>query len=105
MCATTAHSNCCCRQKLQTSTRPRRPPIAFVGSLGYVLAGWNHAVLPGWTLGYVYLPATIGIASMAFIMAPLGVMIAHRLPAKQLKQVFGGVLLVVASRMLWSSFG
>ena len=80
-------------------------PIAFVGSLGYVLAGWNHAVLPGWTLGYVYLPATIGIASMAFIMAPLGVMIAHRLPAKQLKQVFGGVLLVVASRMLWSSFG
>jgi uncharacterized membrane protein YfcA len=52
----------------------------------------------------VYLPATIGIASMAFIMAPLGVMIAHRLPAKQLKQVFGGVLLVVASRMLWSSF-
>ncbi len=78
-------------------------PIAFVGSLGYVVAGWGQPLLPEWTLGYVYLPATIGIAVMTFTMAPLGVKIAHRLPAKQLKRVFGGVLLVVAGRMLWTS--
>ncbi len=79
-------------------------PIASVGSISYVLAGWGAEGLPWGSLGYVYLPATAGIAAMTFLSAPMGVALAHRLPAKVLKRVFGGVLLVVAGRMLWSSW-
>lgn len=79
-------------------------PIATVGTLGYVLAGWGQQHLPWGTVGYVYLPATLSIAAMTFFTAPLGVAIAHRLPAPVLKRVFGGLLLVVAGRMLWASF-
>jgi uncharacterized membrane protein YfcA len=78
-------------------------PIATVGTLGYVLAGWDQSNLPWGTFGYVYLPATLSIAALTFVSAPIGVAIAHRLPAKVLKRVFGGVLLVVAGRMLWTS--
>lgn len=79
-------------------------PIATVGTLGYVLAGWKESGAPDFTLGYVYLPATFCIALMSFFSAPLGVSIAHRLPAATLKRVFGGILLIVAGRMLWTSF-
>lgn len=79
-------------------------PISAVGTLGYVIAGLDATETPAWSLGYVYLPATLGIAVMAFLMAPVGVAIGHRLPAKTLKRVFGGFLFVVALRMLWSSF-
>lgn len=79
-------------------------PIAAVGTLGYVLAGLDVSYGGYKTLGYVYLPAALAIACCSFIAAPVGVAIAHKLPAKTLKRVFGGLLLVVAARMLWQSF-
>lgn len=35
--------------------------IALWGSLGYVIAGWNAPDMPSGTLGYIYLPALVGI--------------------------------------------
>lgn len=79
-------------------------PIASVGTLGYILAGLDIEFGGVSTLGYVYLPAAVAIALCSFIAAPLGVTLAHRLPAKTLKRIFGGLLLLVAARMLWHSF-
>lgn len=79
-------------------------PIASVGALGYVIAGRDAVFTPDWSLGYVHLPAAVGIGVMAYLMAPVGVAISHKLPAKTLKRVFGGLLFIVALRMLWSSF-
>ncbi|GAA3955568.1 sulfite exporter TauE/SafE family protein [Allohahella marinimesophila] len=78
-------------------------PIATVGTLGYVIAGLDATARPEWSLGYVYLPAALSVAVMTYLMAPLGVAIAHKLPAKTLKRVFGGLLFFVASSMLWST--
>lgn len=75
-------------------------PIALFGAAGFVLAGWHHPHLPAWSLGYVYLPALIGVTSVSMLVVPLGVRLSHRLPVAQLKRIFGLLLLVVALEML-----
>lgn len=79
-------------------------PIAISGTAGYVYNGWGAANLPDWSIGYVYLPALLGIVSMSVITAPLGAKLAHSLPVTRLKKVFAILLFVVGSRMLWSLF-
>jgi uncharacterized membrane protein YfcA len=78
-------------------------PLALVGTIGYVISGWNEP-LAEWSLGYVYLPAAAFIAFFTVIMAPFGVALSHKIPAPTLKRCFGGVLLLVALRMLYGSF-
>lgn len=80
-------------------------PIAVAGAIGYVVAGWNDAGLPPYTLGYIYLPAFVGIVVMSITMAPVGARLAHRLPVKKLKRAFGGFLALLASKMLYSLIG
>ena len=56
--------------------------------------------LPEFSLGYVYLPALVGVVAISFLMAPVGARLAHRLPVKQLKRAFGGFLALLATKML-----
>ncbi|MBE0623550.1 MAG: sulfite exporter TauE/SafE family protein [Burkholderiales bacterium] len=77
-------------------------PIALAGSVGFVLAGWGHGELPPYSVGYVYLPAVLGIAFASVLTAPLGAAAAHRLPTKRLKQVFALLLYGLAGKMLFS---
>ncbi|WP_426415292.1 sulfite exporter TauE/SafE family protein [Aestuariirhabdus sp. LZHN29] len=74
-------------------------PLATVGAFGYVVSGWGSQKLE-WSLGYVYLPAMLTIATFTVLMAPIGVALAHRMPAPVLKRCFGAVLLIVSARML-----
>ncbi|MEQ8691454.1 MAG: sulfite exporter TauE/SafE family protein [Pseudomonadales bacterium] len=77
--------------------------IALSGALGYIL-GVNQASAGDWMLGYVDLRSWLWITLAAIAAAPLGVRLAHRLPAALLKRVFGGFLLLVALRMLYSAY-
>jgi len=79
-------------------------PLAISGALGYIYAGRNMDHLPPFSLGYVYLPALAGIVIGTFITVPVGARAAHRLPVAKLKQIFGIVLLVLATKMLLSLF-
>ncbi len=79
-------------------------PIALSGSLGYVLNGWGAAGLPDWSIGYVYLPALVGIVATSFPTAPYGAKLAHTLPIPTLKKVFAVLLLVMGTKMLLSVF-
>lgn len=76
-------------------------PIAISGTLGFMLNGWNAPQLPPHSLGYVYLPAVIGIALMSALTAPLGAKISQRLPAITLKRAFAALLYLVGFKMLW----
>lgn len=78
-------------------------PLATVGAMGYMIAGWNNTSMPSWSLGYVYLPAVLLIAIFTMLFAPLGVMISHKIPAQLLKRCFGGLLFVIATKMLFES--
>lgn len=80
-------------------------PIALSGALGYIINGWNEINLPGYTLGYVYWPAVIAMASMSFFTAPLGAKLAHRLPIPLLKKLFALLLVGLSLQMLYTVFG
>jgi uncharacterized membrane protein YfcA len=54
---------------------------------------------PDYSLGYVYLPALVGIAVVSVLVAPAGAKLAHALPVDKLKKVFALLLLVVAIHM------
>jgi len=78
-------------------------PIAFAGTIGYVVAGWSVAQLPSGTLGFVYLPALATIAVASVLTAPIGARVAHRLDVVQLKRIFAVMLFAVAGFMLYRS--
>lgn len=70
--------------------------IAIPSAIGFALIGLKETGLPWGSLGYVNVPATLAIASMSVLTAPLGVAVAHALPAKPLKKIFGVYLIVIA---------
>jgi uncharacterized membrane protein YfcA len=77
-------------------------PVALMGTLGYVVSGWPVVGLPGWTLGFVYLPALAAIVLASIWTAPYGARAAHRMPVATLRRVFALVLYALATKMLIS---
>lgn len=75
--------------------------VALFGSIGYIVAGLNKNDLPPWSLGYVYLPALLGIILTSTLLAPLGVKVAGKLPVSTLKKIFAAFLILVSIKMLW----
>lgn len=80
-------------------------PIAVAGTVGYIVHGLGVAGRPEWSLGFVSLPALVGIVLASVVTAPLGVRLAHALPVDRLRKVFALLLLVVGVRMLWGVVG
>ncbi len=79
-------------------------PIALSGTTGFVISGWSVQGIPGPHVGYVYIPAFLGIISMSVLTAPLGAKLAHSLPVDKLKKIFAILLFGVGTKMLWSAF-
>jgi uncharacterized membrane protein YfcA len=74
-------------------------PIAIAGTFAFVVFGLGNE-LPDGAIGYVHLPAFLGIALTSALAAPLGVATVHRLPPKLVKRLFGAFLMLVGLRML-----
>lgn len=74
-------------------------PIAIAGTVGYVLAGLDVADLPRWSLGFVYVPAFIGISATSMLAAPWGARLAHRLKGSTLRRIFAVFLLVMGVKV------
>lgn len=79
-------------------------PIALAGALGYVVNGWGMPGLPEYTLGFVYWPAVLLIASVSFFTTSVGANLAHSLPVATLKKVFAVLLVLLSAKMLHSVF-
>ncbi|MDE2406912.1 MAG: TSUP family transporter, partial [Xanthomonadaceae bacterium] len=54
-------------------------------------------------VGYVYLPAALGVAVMSVLAAPYGTRLAHALSGRTLKRVFAAFLLLVGSAFAYSA--
>jgi len=80
-------------------------PIAFSGALGYLINGWQISGLPHYTLGYIYWPAVVTMATASFFTAPLGARLAHNLPVAVLKKLFAALLFGLSLHMLFTVFG
>lgn len=74
-------------------------PIALAGAAGYLVNGWS-ATLPEYSLGFIYLPALVGVSAASIVTAPFGAKLAHSLPIDLLKKIFALLLFVMGTRML-----
>lgn len=75
-------------------------PIAIAGAVGYILTGLGKDHLPALTIGYVYLPALVGLVIGTFVTVPAGARAAHSMPVKRLKRIFAVILFIMAGKML-----
>lgn len=75
-------------------------PIALAGALANIGTGWQNPNLPEYSLGFIYLPAFLGIVLTSVPFARVGANLAHRLDAALLKKIFAMVLIVVGIRFL-----
>ena len=75
--------------------------IGLSAAAGYALHAPSGA-LPAHGIGYVYLPAAIGVALASVLAAPWGTRLAHRLSGNALRKVFALFLLLVALSVPWS---
>ncbi|NZA27285.1 sulfite exporter TauE/SafE family protein [Luteimonas sp. SJ-92] len=75
--------------------------IGIAAAAGYALQAPPGA-LPEHAVGYVYLPAAIGVAFASVLAAPLGTRLAHAISGATLKRVFAAFMVLVgASLLLW----
>lgn len=75
-------------------------PIAIFGSVGFIFNGYSISTLPAYSLGFIYLPALLGIALASVFTAPIGAALAHRLPVSILKKLFAILLYALGIKML-----
>ena len=74
--------------------------VAMFGSIGYIISGLDNELLPIWSIGYVYLPALVGLVLTSSLFAPIGVKFAVKLPVQTLKKLFAIFLILVAMKMM-----
>ncbi|KGM54707.1 hypothetical protein N799_08800 [Lysobacter arseniciresistens ZS79] len=73
--------------------------IGLASATGYALHAPAGA-LPEFAVGYVYLPAAVGVAVASVLAAPWGTWLAHRLHGDVLKRVFALFLVAVGVSLL-----
>ncbi|MCL1489048.1 MAG: sulfite exporter TauE/SafE family protein, partial [Marinobacter sp.] len=77
-------------------------PIALAGALGNFWTGWGNPELPTHSLGFIYLPALIGVILTSVLFARVGANLAHRLNAPLLRRIFAIMLVLIGLRFLLS---
>ncbi len=76
-------------------------PIAAISAITFMIIGWQQPELPSWSLGFVYLPAMVGIAITSMFFARFGASLAHKLSPRLLKRLFALLLLGVGLQFLF----
>ena len=88
------------RQAIATSAAIGMP-VALAATVGYIVAGFGDPRLPPWSIGYVALPAFLGVVVASMLAAPFGARLAHRLPEIVLRRILRGFVTILGLRMLW----
>ena len=76
-------------------------PVGLFGALSFILFGQSDGQLQPWSLGYIYLPALLGILLTSIVSARLSARMAHKLPLSLLKKIFASVLALVGLKMIF----
>ncbi|WP_131978082.1 sulfite exporter TauE/SafE family protein [Cricetibacter osteomyelitidis] len=75
--------------------------LGLSGAMSFVVSGWDNPLLPNYSLGYVYLPALLGITISSYFTSRLGANVANKLPVSILKRVFAVFLIFVGLSMVF----
>lgn len=73
--------------------------LGLSGMFSFIVGGWNVTNMPEFSLGYVYLPAVVGITLTSFFTSKLGATTTNKLPVPVLKRYFAALLVVIAIDM------
>ncbi|MDB3966693.1 sulfite exporter TauE/SafE family protein [Porticoccaceae bacterium] len=76
-------------------------PIALSATLFYGSASSQSGNLPEASLGYIFIPAWLGIVVASVPSARLGALLAHRLDGRRLRQLFSCLLVAIGVRFIW----
>lgn len=74
--------------------------LGFSATVIYASMGTHLLDRPAESLGYIYLPAFFGIVIASVLFTGLGVRFAQKLPEKQLRYIFAGLMFIVALKMI-----
>jgi uncharacterized protein len=74
-------------------------PLALAGTVGYAAAGWTAPGMPPWSVGFVYVPAFVGISVTSMLVAPWGARLAHRLKGATLRRIFALFLVAMGVKV------
>ncbi|RZA21725.1 MAG: sulfite exporter TauE/SafE family protein [Lysobacteraceae bacterium] len=77
--------------------------IGLGSALGYALQAPVDVLPLAHSVGYVYLPAAIGVAATSVLAAPYGTRLAHAISGDALKRVFAMFLVLVGASFAWSA--
>ncbi|MDO5054989.1 MAG: sulfite exporter TauE/SafE family protein [Pasteurella oralis] len=75
--------------------------LAIAGMLSFMIAGWGAEGLPDYFVGYVYLPALLGITLTSVFTSKIGATVTTILPVPILKKAFAVLLLILAINMIF----
>ncbi|QEH17148.1 sulfite exporter TauE/SafE family protein [Histophilus somni] len=75
--------------------------LGLSGALSFMRSGWGVTEMPEYSLGYVYLPAVLGITITSFFTSKIGATTTSKLPVPTLKRYFAIMLCVIALNMLF----
>lgn len=95
-----------CNVKLHTAVATSAAigiPVAIAATVGFMFAGWGKPGLPPYALGYIYLPALVGIVVTSTLLAPVGARVAHALPVEKLRLAFATMLFCLGAYMWWKA--
>lgn len=70
------------------------------GVIGYIINGIGVGDLPNYSLGYVNFQSWLLLAVTSITMVQVGVMTAHRIPARQLRYAFVAIMFYMGLKML-----
>lgn len=76
-------------------------PIALFGAISYMITGQSVDNLPEYSIGYIYLPAFLGVILTSSFMARVGVKLSHSLPQDKMKKGFSIFLGIVAIKIIF----
>lgn len=76
--------------------------LAVFGTVTYAWVGRSGVDVPG-AIGYIYLPAWVGIGLVSALVAPLGAKLAQRLPVRYLQRAFALLLIIVSVHLFVTS--
>ena len=74
--------------------------IAIFGTASFIIAGWNATDVPEHSIGYVYLPATLGIVVTSVFAANIGAKLGQKVNVRILKMMLACLLVLVSIRMI-----
>ncbi|WP_373819512.1 sulfite exporter TauE/SafE family protein [Glaesserella sp.] len=75
--------------------------LGIAATISFIVSGFNNPNLPDYSIGYIYLPALLGIILSSFFTSKLGANAANVLPVPILKKAFAVMLMLIAMNMFF----